>query len=164
MTREEAKAYLRLETAQEDALVDGLVASATGLAEAYLGTALVRRAVEEVLPADGRWRRLGEAPVQAITGVTGADGSALAAGAFAVDIDGAGEGWVRASGPGRVRVRYTAGRAETAAGVPAAIAQGVIRLAAHLYTHRDDGAAPPAAVTALWRPYRRLRLGLEVRA
>jgi hypothetical protein len=36
-----------------------------------------------------------------------------------------------------------------------------VRLTAHLYTHRslDGGAGPPAAVTALWRPWRRLGLG-----
>ena len=40
------------------------------------------------------------------------------------------------------------------------IRQGVIRLAAHLFTHRDaaDEGAPPAAVAALWRPWRRMRL------
>jgi hypothetical protein len=44
-------------------------------------------------------------------------------------------------------------------GVPEPIRQGVLRLIAHLFTSRDgtDGE-PPAAVTALWRPYRRMRL------
>jgi uncharacterized phiE125 gp8 family phage protein len=45
-------------------------------------------------------------------------------------------------------------------GLPEALRQGVVRLAAHFYTHRtaaeDEG--PPAAVTALWRPWRRMRL------
>ena len=44
-------------------------------------------------------------------------------------------------------------------GVPEPIRQGVLRLVAHLFTVRDgDGGEPPAAVTALWRPYRRMRL------
>jgi hypothetical protein len=44
-------------------------------------------------------------------------------------------------------------------GVPEPIRQGVLRLVAHMFTDRDgDGGEPPAAVTALWRPYRRLRL------
>jgi hypothetical protein len=37
----------------------------------------------------------------------------------------------------------------------------VLRLAAHFYTYRTDAGAqaePPAAVAALWRPWRRLRL------
>jgi hypothetical protein len=44
--------------------------------------------------------------------------------------------------------------------VPEALRQGMVRLAAHLYAHRDreEGAGPPAAVTALWRLWRRLGL------
>jgi uncharacterized phiE125 gp8 family phage protein len=164
MTLEEAKAYLRLETGQEDALIAGLVASATGVAEAYLGMPLIRRETADVLAADGRWRRLRTAPVHAITAVTDAEGAPLPARAYAIDIDPAGEGWVRASGAGRARVTYVAGGSASAAEVPPAIAQGVIRLTAHLYANRDEAAPPPAAVAALWRPHRRLRLGVEVRA
>ena len=46
-------------------------------------------------------------------------------------------------------------------GIPEPLRQGIIRLVAHLYTHRDfaDAGPPPTAVAALWRPWRRLRLG-----
>jgi uncharacterized phiE125 gp8 family phage protein len=59
-----------------------------------------------------------------------------------------------------MRVGYSAGIAEEWSGVPEPLRQGIVRLAAHLYTHRDsaDDAGPPAVVTALWRPYRRMRL------
>jgi uncharacterized phiE125 gp8 family phage protein len=86
----------------------------------------------------------------------------LPAGAYAVDIDAAGDGWVRVTGPGgakRVRVAYRAGLAAEENGVPEPLRQGIVRLAAHLYGARDQAAAPPAAVTALWRPWRRMRLG-----
>ena len=44
-------------------------------------------------------------------------------------------------------------------GIPEPIRQGVLRLVAHLFAARDDGGGEmPAAVTALWRPYRRMRL------
>ena len=46
----------------------------------------------------------------------------------------------------------------------APVAQGVAMLAAHLFDHRESDAVPPAAVAALWRPYRRLRLSPEVTA
>ena len=38
--------------------------------------------------------------------------------------------------------------------------QGIVRYAAHQYRERDSGSseAPPAAVAALWRPYRRVML------
>ena len=93
-----------------------------------------------------------------------ADGAAfaLAADAYAIDIDAGGQGWLRVLAPGaagRARVTYQAGLAADWAGVPAPLAQGVVLLAAHLFS----GAAgePPAAVTALWRPWRRLRLAGE---
>lgn len=168
MSVDEAKAYLRLESADEDALIARLVASAQGLCEAFVGQLLIRREVVETLRADGVWQRLGAAPVAAITLVEGVDaagtGTALPVGCYAVDIDGNGDGWVRAVGPARLRVTYSAGLAASEAEVPPAIAQGVTRLAAHLYAHRDDMSGPPAAVAALWRPFRRLRMGLEQRA
>jgi uncharacterized phiE125 gp8 family phage protein len=57
-------------------------------------------------------------------------------------------------------VHYRAGLAAGWNGVAEPLRQGVVRMAAHLYAHRDaaDGRGPPAAVTALWLPYRRLRL------
>ena len=42
--------------------------------------------------------------------------------------------------------------------VPAPIAQGVAMLVAHLFDARGGDAAPPAAVAALWRPWRQVRL------
>jgi uncharacterized phiE125 gp8 family phage protein len=87
---------------------------------------------------------------------------ALPSGSYAVDIDAGGDGWVRvleAGGATRVRVSGTAGLAVDENDVPEPIRQGVLRLVAHLFTARDgDAGEPPAAVTALWRPYRRMRL------
>ncbi|WP_315761221.1 hypothetical protein [Sphingomonas sp. Y38-1Y] len=86
-------------------------------------------------------------------------GGALAAGTYGVDIDGDGDGWVRVSGASRVVVvRLNAGLASDWAGLPGAIAGGIVRLAAHRFEARGGDAAPPAAVAALWRPWRRLRL------
>lgn len=43
--------------------------------------------------------------------------------------------------------------------VPPALNEGILRFAAHLYRERDGAESePPAAVAALWRPYRVLRL------
>jgi uncharacterized phiE125 gp8 family phage protein len=117
--------------------------------------------------ASAAWQRLRRAPVQAITAVDGLrpDGlaAALPVSAFAIDIDGRGEGWIRVTAPGeatRVRVTYQAGLAGEWSGAPDALRHGIVRLAAHLYAHRDEekGGAPPAAVTALWRPWRRIGL------
>ena len=66
-------------------------------------------------------------------------------------------------GAGSVMVEATAGMATDWGSLPAAIRQGAALLAAHLYDTGAGGGAPPAAVTALWRPFRVLRLGNERR-
>jgi uncharacterized phiE125 gp8 family phage protein len=166
----EAKLYLRIERADEDALVARLMCAAAELCESFTGQALIARGFSQVLAARPAWQRLARTPVAAITGVeallASGEPAALGAEAYAIDIDSNGDGWVRVTTPGeaRIRVAYRAGMAESWEAAPAAIRQGVIRLAAHLYMQRGGEAGrgpagPPAAVTALWRPFRRLRLG-----
>ena len=163
---DEVKAFLRIEHRAEDALIAGFIRSAEAMCEAFTGLALVERAVAEIVPAARGWQRLGATPVRAITGVAALaiDGveTALAPEAYAVDVDAAGDGWVRVldAGPARlVRVSFSAGMAADWNGVPEPLRQGMVRLAAHLYSARGaaEGAPPPAMVAALWRPWRRLR-------
>jgi uncharacterized phiE125 gp8 family phage protein len=152
----EVKAFLRIAHDGEDELLGALIRSAGEMCERFTGRALLPRDILETLPASSAWTRLGAGPVRAIAGV-----EALPADAYAVDIDAAGDGWVRvtrADGAKVVRVSYSAGMAAEAEGLPEALRHGIVRLAAHLYAERGEGAAPPAAVTALWRPWRRLRL------
>ncbi|HET9640613.1 MAG TPA: hypothetical protein VFP12_15545 [Allosphingosinicella sp.] len=164
-----AKGYLRVERSDEDGLIAGLVEAAAELCEGFTGQALLTRGFSETLPASRAWQRLGRSPVRAITLVEAlpADGPAqpLASAAYGIDVDSAGDGWVRLIEPGearRIRVGYQAGLAAAWEDLPAALRQGVLRLAAHFYTHRATEASrpiePPAAVAALWRPFRRLRL------
>lgn len=160
--RDAVKVHLRAAGASEDALIAQHAASAMGLCEAYTGQTLIVRALTQTLAARRDWQRLDQAPVRAITGVAwlSPDGaaSAVPAGGYAIDIDARGEGWVRmtAAGEARVVVSYEAGLADDWAGLPPPVAQGVVLLAAHLFEAK--GAQPPAAVTALWRPWRRMRL------
>jgi uncharacterized phiE125 gp8 family phage protein len=160
----EAQAYARVETGEEEALLAGLVRTASALCESFTGQVLVARPFEEVLPPGGGWQRLGLTPVRAIEEVAAlaADGSAsvLPASEFEMDIDSRGDGWVRvAAGDKKTRVRGQAGIAIEPNGVPEPLRQGILRLIAHLFATRDGSSGePPAAVTALWRPYRRMRL------
>ena len=164
---EEAKSYLRIESEEEDALLAGLIRAATGLCEGFTGQALIVREVREAIPAASDWRRLVRTPVRAISAVERltADGVAVAlpVDGYAIDIDANGDGWVRTTaqaGATRALVTYQAGLATDWNGVPEPVRQGIVRLAAHLFTHRDaaDDGGPPAAVAALWRPWRRMRL------
>ncbi len=164
----ELKADARIATSEEDALLAGCARAATDLCEQFTGTLLIARSVEEIMPAGGGWMRLGAAPVRSIESVaalaSGGEEAPLQADDYAVDIDAAGEGWVRllaSREEKRVKVAYEAGLAADANGVPEALRQGIVRLALHSYARRDapEPETPPAAVTALWRPWRRLRLG-----
>lgn len=159
----EAKAFLRIDDGGEDALIAGFVRTATALAEAFTGSRLLVRDVTDTVVPVATWQRLGAAPVVAITGVA-VSGMALAGSAFESDIDTAGNGWVRLIAPGagtRPVVTYRAGLAADWNGVPEPLRQGIVRLVSHLHAHRDaaDAGGAPAAVAALWRPWRRLRLG-----
>jgi uncharacterized phiE125 gp8 family phage protein len=165
---DEAKEYLRIFGSDEDALVARLMQSAVELCEQFTGQALMARNYSEVLATSASWTRLAATPVRSISGVEGlpATGAAVALPAedYALDIDANGDGWVRIIQAGdakRVRVSFEAGLTADWATAPDALRQGVIRLMAHLYTFRDAqlDAGPPAAVTALWRPWRRMRLG-----
>ena len=164
-----AKAYLRVERSDEDSLIAGLVAAAAEICEAFVGRPLLERDFTETLPAGRAWRRLNRGPVRSIAQVETAPvegpGQMLPAADYEIDIDWRGDGWVRLLATRevqRIQVVYRAGLAAGWADLPAALRQGILRLAAHFYTNRAaEGAGasePPAAVTALWRPFRRLRL------
>lgn len=167
VTMSEAQAFVRIETGEEEALLAGMVRSASGLCEAFLNQVVVAREFAVEVPARAAWTRLPVTPVLSIVTVEGVriDGTAaaLSASDFAVDVDSNGDGWVRRiGGPDVVRLRVSgrAGMAGDSNAVPEPIRHGVLRLVAHLFASRDDsvGGEVPAAVTALWRPYRRMRL------
>lgn len=154
------KAVLRVASADEDDLIVAFAETALGLAERFLGQVTIRRTMRESFGVTGAWQRIGAAPVRAITQVETAAGVALAAATYAIDIDPQGEGWVRVSdgASGTRVVVFDAGMASDWSGVPGPIRQGVVLLAAHLFDAREHATPPPLAVTALWRPFRRIPL------
>jgi uncharacterized phiE125 gp8 family phage protein len=162
------KAWLGITTAREDAELSALLGAALELCEGFIGAMPLQSGCEEVLTASGAWQTLGTRPVQAISGISAIalDGtrSALAANAYEVDLDADGGGLVRLLVPQlqkRVVVRFTAGVASDWAALPDSLSQGILRLAASQHRQRDSdkpAAFPPAAVAALWRPWRRMRL------
>ncbi|WP_265561933.1 head-tail connector protein [Sphingomicrobium arenosum] len=161
----EAQAYVRVEDGEEEALLAGLLRSAQSACEDFLGYALLERAFSEVAAASVAWQRLGTMPVRAIDEVSALypDGGTqqIAPSRYAIDIDGDGVGRVRIVGlmdAQRVKVSGHAGMYSTSNDVPEAIRQGIIRLTAHYFAHRDGDGAAPSAVLALWRPHRRAKL------
>lgn len=161
VTLAEAQAFARIESGEEEALCAGLLRSASGLCEAFIGQVVIERRFAEQLPASSEWRRLTIGPVRSIDEILHQNGL-LATTAYATDIDSHGYGWVRLTDSavtGTIEVVGRAGMAASQNGVPEPIRQGVLRLVAYLFSARDgEGGEIPAAVTALWRPYRRMRL------
>ncbi len=159
--------YLRIETHDDDALIANLIVSALQSSESFCGQMLIERNVTEQMSARRDWKPLGAVPVTAIAQIDlqAADGTskALSPGQYGVDIDAEGRGWVRINDmavQGRIAIHYRAGLAASWGAIPEAIRQGIIRLVGYFYTSRDaaDDSGPPAAVAALLRPWRRMRL------
>jgi uncharacterized phiE125 gp8 family phage protein len=162
-----AKTYLRIETDEEDILIASLLIAAIRHAEGFLGQLLLRRSGVDRLLASTDWKRINVTPVQAITSVTAVPTTGapflLAPAAYAIDIDGSGDGWVRVGQPGIARwidVNVEAGMASDWDAIPEPLRLAVLRLTGHLYGSRDDPgeSGPPAAVAALLRPWRRMKL------
>jgi uncharacterized phiE125 gp8 family phage protein len=162
----ELKAYLRIDGTGEDDVLEGLLRGAGALCERFIGQWLIVRSARETVSAGAGWQRLSARPVVAVEAVAAVDAAgvetALPVDGYAVDIDASGDGWVRmtrATGERLIAVTYRAGMAQGLDGVPEPLRQGIVRLAADHYLARGgDAATPPAVVSALWRPWRRMRL------
>lgn len=164
---DEVKTYLRIDGDAEDSALAAMIATAVEQCEAYVGMAVLQRAMTEIVVPGAAWQILTPAPVRvmstvatlAISGAT----TAVAASAYELDIDTDGRGRIRFLAPvaeKRVVVGVEAGMATSWAGLPESLRHGIVRLVAHYHMFRDraDELGPPAAVAALWRGSRRMHL------
>jgi uncharacterized phiE125 gp8 family phage protein len=178
VTREEAKAHLRVTDAAEDALIDRLIVAARQAAEAHTGRAFITqtfRLVRDSFP-DALCISLPRPPLMAVDAVRlyDADGNATLwdASNYSVDVRWtpgrlclrAGWWWPK---PGRrtggIEIDFQAGYGAAAANVPSALRQAVLMLVAHLYENREAVAGEsaveiPSGAAALLAPYRVLSL------
>jgi uncharacterized phiE125 gp8 family phage protein len=163
----EARGWLRLGATIDDAVVAGLIRAATNICEAFIGQWLIVRAAEEIVPLDCGTVRPGVRPVVAIDAVAlllpGGGETALDEAGYRAQIARDGTASIaihERGGADRARIAFRAGMATEANGIPEAIRQGIVRMTQHLHEARDGGGgAPPAAIAALWQPWRRLTLG-----
>lgn len=164
---DEARAYLRVEHAEEDPWLASALLAAIAHAEQFTGQVILRRAAREILTAGSGWQALQAIPVQSVSGMTGipVEGATfvLAADAWEAKIGSRGESYIRVLQPGsagRVEVAAIAGLATSWTSLPESLRLGLLRLAAHFHAHRDDVAdtGPSAAALALLLPWRRIRL------
>ena len=174
----EAKAHLRIDADDEDALIGQLIVAARMFAERNLGLALITQGWSYFLDF---WPRsscvtLPTSPVQSVSAVIlhdGAGGSTtLDADDYAVDVlsqparlvlNGATPPVV-ARALNAFEIAFTAGYGDAASDVPAPIRQALNLLVAHWFERREPvvlgvGATEvPSTVAGLLLPYRRVRL------
>jgi len=167
---DEAKAYLRVDHDDEDALIGRLVKTARETAERHTGRAFIAqnwRLWRDAWPIS-RAVDIPRPPLIAVSAVTARDRSGMettiSSDSYIVD---------NASVPGRlvftdtaslptdlaaanaVSVAFQAGYGANTSDVPAAIRNAIVSLVAHLYEARGDAPAqPPAQVLALLAPFR----------
>ena len=164
----ELKQWLGITTTYDDAPLEALLRAGLEMCEAFTGVMPLETGCEETLPLASGWQNLRTRPVQSITALSGlsatGDRFALTPQAYAIDLLADGSGRVNVMTPGaatRIVVGFTAGMAPDWQSLPEALRQGILRLAAHQHRERESSGAgpiPPAAVAALWRPWRRMRL------
>ncbi|MBS0273737.1 MAG: phage head-tail connector protein [Proteobacteria bacterium] len=173
ITLDQAKAHLRVDTTDDDALITSLIAAARARAEWNTGRAFVTQSW--TLWLDG-WPCNGIVeiplpPLQSVASVTAyaMDGTPIVLDASTYQFDSAASPArlalkPNASPPVNLRalnaiaIAFTAGYG-AASDVPAPLQQAILQIAAVLYAHRGDEAAElPQDALALLAPYRVVKL------
>jgi uncharacterized phiE125 gp8 family phage protein len=173
ITLAEAKAHLRVDISDDDALIATQIAAARQWVEAQTGRALITQSWRLTLDAwpEGDAVSLVRPPVQAVTAIrtiaTGgaatiwtAENYALAFGAEPQRLLRLSAAWP-AIGRDRsgIEIDLTCGYGAAAAGVPAALRQATLLKLAQLYERRGEDESPePDAGLSLLAPYRTVRL------
>lgn len=164
----ELKHWLGISRPNEDDTLRQLLGTSLTICEAFTGKAPLRQTVEEIVPLVGGWQELVSRPVQTLAAAAlVADSGARTPVAVLTD---ALEWRIGASACIRLlrpfegqglALQLVVGIAADWTALPAPLRHGIIRLAAHHFRDREGkaGTVPPASVTALWRPWREVRLG-----
>ena len=169
----EAKAHLKIDTTDEDALIAALIAAARARAEWHTGRALITQAWTLFLdcwPADAIEIPL--PPLQGVTAVTAyaRDDSAHVLDASLYTLDTASAPARLALKPGvppptnlrrlnAIAVAFTAGYGPSAGDVPQLLKEAILELVAFLYENRGEAPAElPLVCLALLAPFRILKL------
>jgi len=144
VTLAEAKAFCRIDGADEDALVDALIAAARLQVESLTGRALIAQTWRLTMACAPRLVELPVIPVAAL--VAAPDGAVLQ-----------GDAVLLVEPVDELTVDYTAGYG-AAADVPGDLKQAVLTLVAYWYENRDAVTMPPLGFDRLIASYKRVRL------
>lgn len=164
----ELKHWLAITRPDEDQTLVRLLDASLTICEAFTGKTPLRQTVEEIVPLTGCWQELVSRPVRVVTAaaVVAADGTRVPVTNLAEALEWriSGSACIRTRQPldgDSLAVQLDVGIATDWTGLPPPLRQGIIRLAAHHFRDREGkaSATPPASVTALWRPWREVRIG-----
>ena len=162
----ELKHWLGITRTADDAQLTALIGAGLDACEHFTGLTPLAAQVEETREASHEWARLATRPVAHVASVdiVGPEGARTALSDEEYDLRLAGDGSAQLRlrrGPfaSRVAVTLEAGLATDWEGLPDGLRHGILRFAAFLHREGEQGVAePPAAIAALWRPWRVLRL------
>lgn len=163
----ELKQWLGISRDSEDANLLMLLKASLEMCEGFLGQRPLIENCEEQADNNSGWISLSANPVKAIISIEkiAEDGARtpLDVGNYTQRICADGIGQFRLNGhqdANVLAVQFQAGIANDWASMPGALRHGIIRLAAFHYRERDSAKTidPPVSVTALWRPWRKVRI------
>lgn len=158
----EVRTFLRIDGADEDSLLDELIATSRMLAEEVTGKSMITQswkiAYDDCAPAEVM---LPYGPVQSITSVKSIDedGNETVVAATSYHLNAAKDTLVFESVPSghRVEIVVVTGFGNAATDVPSSIRQGMLVHVANLYEHRDS-MNPPLVAQMLYASHREVRI------
>jgi uncharacterized phiE125 gp8 family phage protein len=175
VTLAEAKAHLRVDTSDDDTLIGGMIAAATGYAERFMGRTLVDTTYDLVLDKFPTGRRpliIPRPPVIEVEDIFVTDSAgdeAAYGGSYSRDLVGGrllapASGWPTGTTEASIRVRYRAGYVRivdespltTAGDVPDDIKAAILLYLGSLYLQRES-LAPGAMSIVPWSAEQILR-------
>lgn len=150
ITLAEAKAFIRVDHDDEDALITTLIASARDQLEAYLNTAMIARPMQVSVPAACEVR-LPRWPVMSVETVLS---NGVEISEYHVDLRRR-PATLSVFATDHIEIAFTAGYGLGPEDVPAPLRQAMLLLVSCGFEHRDiDADTMPLMVDALTMPYR----------
>ena len=162
----ELKHWLGITRDADDAQLTALIGAGLEACERFTGLVPMASTIAETIDASHEWARLAPRPIARVAAVETLDpeGTRTPLGEEDYDLHLAGDGSAQLRlrcGPyvSRVVATLEAGLAPDWGSVPDGLRHGILRFAAFLHREGEQGTGePPAAIAALWRPWRIMRL------
>jgi len=163
VTLAQAKAFLRIEHAGDDAAITTAIATARQYAENYLRSALLAQTWDYSVANPGALQLpLPVGPVSSITSITLTNelgsNSTLAAQNYRLSVDGFSVHFTTVPQIEKLTVRFVAGAYASAADIPAPIIQGILHHIAAQMEQRDSAGGLPLQSLTSYTPWRRVAL------